>query len=219
MSAPTHHVVAIDGPAASGKSSVSRELAARLGFLHVNSGAMYRALTWSVLRAGVSPDDPGAVVAHLGVIDIACGEEGGRATLSVDGVDPGDGLTSPEVNAGVSAVSGIPRVREVLVARQREYRLVADIVMEGRDIGSVVFPDTPYKFYIDASAEVRAARRQREGISDDLARRDAADSTREASPLVVAEDAIVIDTSEMDLTRVVEEVLAGLAGRGMEVDS
>jgi cytidylate kinase len=215
---PTEHlVIAIDGPAAAGKSSASREISQRLGFIHVNSGAMYRALTWSALRAGICPDDADGVIGHLEAIDIVCGEDGGRATLNVDGVDPGTGLTSTEVNAAVSAVSKIPTVREVLVAKQREYLSVGDIVMEGRDIGSVVFPETPFKFYIDASAEVRAARREREGIRDDLASRDAADSSRATSPLVAAEDALKIDTSEMDLAEVVEAILSGLTDRGMAV--
>ncbi len=217
MSADAHRVVAIDGPAASGKSSVARELSRRLGFIHVNSGAMYRALAWSVLRAGICPDDEAAVVAHLAEIDIACSELDGRALICVDGVDPGAGLITTEVNAGVSAVARIAKVREVLVAKQRDYLEIGNIVMEGRDIGSVVFPETPFKFYIDASVEVRAARRQREGIRDDLARRDAADSTRKASPLVVADDALVIDTSEMNLGEVVEAVVAGLNEMGLEV--
>lgn len=217
MTPTEHRVIAIDGPAASGKSSASREISQRLGFIHVNSGAMYRALTWSALRAGICPDDAEAVIGHMEAIDIVCGEDAGRATLDVDGVDPGAGLTSTEVNAAVSAVSRIPKVREVLVAKQREYLSVGDIVMEGRDIGSVVFPETPFKFYIDASAEVRAARREREGIRDDLARRDAADSNRPTSPLVAAEDALRIDTSEMDLAEVVEAILSGLVERGMAV--
>ena len=213
--ASSNNVIAIDGPAASGKSSVARELASRLGFLHVNSGAMYRALTWSVLRAGVSPGDPAAVIGHMNAIEIACGSDGGVATLTVDGVDPGDELTSPEVNAAVSAVSGIPKVREVLVAKQRDYQAVGDIVMEGRDIGSVVFPETAFKFYIDASAEVRAARRRGQGIDDDLEKRDAADSGRAASPLMVAEDAVVIDTSELAIPDVVAKVIESLRERGL----
>jgi len=211
-------VIAIDGPAASGKSSVSRHLAEQLGFMHVNSGAMYRALTWSVLRHSIAPADAPAVIAHLGAIEITCGASDGLATLTVDGVDPGDGLISTEVNGAVSAVSQIPEVRDVLVAKQREYQDVGDIVMEGRDIGSVVFPETPFKFYIDASPEVRAARRRDEGISDDLAKRDATDSRRKTSPLVIADDAQVIDTSEMGIDEVVALVLDGLRSRGLEIE-
>lgn len=215
--APQSVVIAIDGPAASGKSSVSRELAARHGFVHVNSGAMYRALAWSVVRNGVDPEDAASVIAHLARLEFACGVEAGVATLTVDGVDPGAELKSAAVNATVSLVAKIPEVREVLVAKQRECRALGDIVMEGRDIGSVVFPGTPYKFYIDASPEVRAARRREEGITDDLAQRDATDSQREASPLVAAEGAVVIDTSEMPLDEVVAAVEACLRERGLEL--
>lgn len=218
MNEPAHSVIAIDGPAASGKSSVSRALADQLGYVHVNSGAMYRALAWSALGAGVDVNDAVAVSAHLDQIDVICGVADGNATLEVNGVDPGAALKSPEVNGAVSAVAKIAEVRTVLVAKQREYANVADIVMEGRDIGSVVFAETPYKFYIDASSEVRAARRKAEGIDDDLARRDAIDSARKASPLVIPEDAIVIDTSEMNLTAVVDAVLEGLRQRGLAIE-
>lgn len=217
MNEQAHSVIAIDGPAASGKSSVSRVLADQLGFVHVNSGSMYRALAWSALSAGVDVNDASAVRAHLEKIDVVCGVRDGKATLEVDGVDPGAALKSPEVNGAVSAVAKIAEVRAVLVAKQREYANVADIVMEGRDIGSVVFADTPYKFYIDASSEVRAARRKAEGIDDDLARRDAIDTARKASPLVVPDDAITIDTSELDLSAVVAAVLEGLRQRGLAI--
>ncbi len=212
-----HSVIAIDGPAASGKSSVSRRLSSRLGYLHVNSGIMYRALTWSVLRSGIQTGDSGAVVNHLDGLDICCGISGEEATLTVDGIDPGSELKSSEVNTGVSTVSKIPEVRDVLVAKQREYLDVADIVMEGRDIGSVVFPETPYKFYIDASAEIRAKRRMDEGIEDNLAERDAVDSGRETSPLVIAENAVVIDTSEMTLEEVLLELIDRLREQGLDI--
>ncbi|MFP6874523.1 MAG: (d)CMP kinase [Verrucomicrobiales bacterium] len=212
-----HSVIAIDGPAASGKSSVSRRLSSRLGYLHVNSGIMYRALTWSVLNSSIQTEDTEAVVAHLGGLDICCGISGEEATLTVDGIDPGSGLKSSEVNAEVSAISKIPDVRDVLVAKQREYLDVADIVMEGRDIGSVVFPETPYKFYIDASAEIRTRRRMDEGIEDNLAERDAVDSGRATSPLVIAEDAVVIDTSEMTLEKVLIEVIDRLRVQGLDI--
>ena len=213
---PRHRVIAIDGPAASGKSSVSQMLSVRLGFLHVNSGTMYRALAWSVLRSGIQTKDFPAIVEHLREIEICCGISGDKATLTVDGTDPGNELKSSEVNAGVSAVSQVAEVRDVLVAKQREYLNVADIVMEGRDIGSVVFPETPYKFFIDASIEVRAKRRRKEGIVDNLAERDAVDSSRATSPMVVADDAVVIDTSEMTLEEVLAEILDRLRARGLD---
>ena len=217
ISGQQHRVIAIDGPAASGKSSVSEMLSTRLGFLHVNSGIMYRALAWSVLRSGIQAEDACAVVEHLHEIEICCGISGDKATLTVDGVDPGSELKSSGVNAGVSAVSQVEEVREVLVAKQREYLEVADIVMEGRDIGSVVFPDTPYKFFIDAAIEVRAQRRSKEGVVDNLAARDAADSSRAASPMVAADDAVVIDTSEMTLEEVLAEILDRLHLSGLNV--
>jgi len=178
---------------------------------------MYRALTWSVLRSGIQAGDCGAVVDHLAGLDICCGISGEEATLTVDGIDPGSELKSSEVNAGVSTVSKIPDVRDVLVAKQREYLDVADIVMEGRDIGSVVFPETPYKFYIDAAVEIRARRRMAEGIEDNLAERDAVDSGRKTSPLVIAEDAVVIDTSEMTLEEVLMEVIDRLRTQGLDI--
>ncbi|MCP4849492.1 MAG: (d)CMP kinase [Verrucomicrobiaceae bacterium] len=211
-----YRVIAIDGPAASGKSSVSQMLSEYLGFLHVNSGVMYRALAWSVLRAGIHANDDCAVVEHLRAIDLCCGISDNKATLTVGGVDPGGELKSSEVNSVVSAVSRVAEVRDVLVAKQREYLNVADIVMEGRDIGSVVFPETPYKFYIDASIEVRAKRRMKEGIVDDLAQRDAVDSSRETSPMVVADDAAVIDTSEMTLDEVLAEIIDRLRVSGLD---
>ncbi len=119
-------------------------------------------------------------------------------------------LASTEVNAGVSAIAAIPEVRERLVAEQRRYASARGVVMEGRDIGSVVFPDTPHKFYIDASPEVREARRRAEGITDSIASRDRTDSSRAASPLVVAEGAVVVDSSELGIDEVVERVLAAI---------
>ena len=210
-------VIAVDGPAASGKSSISSRISSKLGYLYVNSGAMYRALTWSVLRSGLDPHNAVSVIEHLSVIDMDCGQSLGLATLKVNGVDPGVEMKSAEVNDAVSVVSAIPEVREVLVAKQRDYREVSNIVMEGRDIGSVVFPETPYKIYIDASEEVRAKRRMIEGIHDDLIKRDTIDSARKASPLIISDEAFVIDTSQMSLDEVVNEVLRELQERGLEV--
>ncbi len=209
-------IVAIDGPAASGKSSVARALAARLGFLFVNSGAMYRAVTWSVLKAGVDSSDPDAVAAHLRRLTIGCGVRDGQATVTIDGDDPGEALVTPEVNDHVSPVARVPEVRETLVARQREYAKLGPLVMEGRDIGTIVFPGTPYKFYIDASREVRDARRRRQGLDDDLAARDRQDSSRAHSPLIVADDATVIDSSHLTIGEVVEAVLADMRANGFE---
>jgi len=215
---PDPVIVAIDGPAASGKSSVARALAARLGFLFVNSGAMYRAVTWSVLEAGIDANDPVAVAAHLGGLSIGCGLRDGEGTVTIDGIDPGKGLVSREVNENVSPVARVPGVRETLVARQRDYARLGSLVMEGRDIGTVVFPGTPFKFYIDAPEEVRDARRRAQGLRDDLAARDRQDRSRAHSPLALAADAVVIDSACLTIDGVVEAVLAAMRERGFVPD-
>ena len=213
----SNKVIAIDGPAASGKSSVSTIVSEKTGFLHVNSGLMYRALTWSVLKVGIDPKDESNVIEHLNSIDLECVKVNGSLCLQIDGFDPEEQLKSPEVNNSVSIVSAIEEVRSELVKKQRNYLLISNIVMEGRDIGSVVFPDTPFKFYIDASPEVRAQRRRGEGGVDDLAERDKLDSSRKVSPLVIPEDAVVIDTSEMNLDEVVDKVISELNSKGFNI--
>jgi cytidylate kinase len=213
-----HVVIAIDGPAASGKSSVARELAGRLNFAYVNSGAMYRALTWHILRHGVDPRDGPGIDHQLAQARIACDLQNNQSRILIDNVDPGDHLRDDDVNNSVSLVSCWPRVREILVDKMRSYRLHHDLVMEGRDIGSVVFPDTPFKFYIDASPEVRSRRRAAEGLRDEIATRDHADSSRRASPLVVARDADVIDSSHLTIDGVVNEIVARLKVKGLKID-
>ena len=212
-----HFAVAIDGPAASGKSTVARRLARRLNLIMVNSGAMYRAIAWATIQRGVDASDPEAVVALLDQIKITCGVSDGQSTILIDGLDPGDALREDQVNSRVSKVAAVPEVRELLVAKQREYLELGSLVMEGRDIGSVVFPDTPYKLYIDASEEVRMARRSAEGLTDVVSKRDAEDSKRKTSPLVVADGAAVIDSSEMDIDEVVETALDQLRVQGLTV--
>jgi cytidylate kinase len=203
----TFRVIAVDGPAASGKSSVSRALARRLGFVYVNTGAMYRAFTWLALSKGLDLSDPKAVEKLLGESRLEAQIENGESRFWVDGLDPAEALVSPEVNAGVSKIAALPPVRKRLVEIQRQFGERCHCVMEGRDIGSVVFPDAPAKFYIDASLEVRAARRAGQGISDSLVLRDAMDSTRKSSPLTIADGAHLIDSSEMSVSQVVEEML------------
>lgn len=210
-------LIAIDGPAASGKSSVARQLAARFDFVYVNTGEMYRAATWLVTSRGVNPEDPAAVAACLRGAEIDCVILDGISRVRVDGVEPGDGLRSKTVNDAVSPVSAVPEVREKLVRIQREFALAHDVVMEGRDIGTVVCPSTPYKIYIDASPEVRAKRRAAEGFQDQVTARDRLDSARKNSPLAVAADADVIDTTEMNIEEVLTEVLARLRQRGLRV--
>ena len=208
-------VIAIDGPAASGKSSVARALAQRLRWLYVNTGAMYRAVTWLAVSRGIAPENAGQVLSLLDTTTMRCGIAEGESTIHLDGTDPTPHLTEPAVNAGVSAIASIPEVRRLLVEKQREYALAHDLVMEGRDIGSIVFPETPYKFYIDASAEVRAARRAKQGLSDNLAVRDKVDSSRRTSPLVIAEDAHVIDSSHLTIDGVVGEIIGRLKLKGL----
>lgn len=210
-----HFAVAIDGPAASGKSTVARRLAKRLGLIMINTGAMYRAVAWATLQRGIQATDAAAVVAMLDQVHFQCGVENGNSTILVDGVDPGDALRSDAVNSRVSAVAAVPEVRHLLVEKQREYLKLGSLVMEGRDIGSVVFPATPYKLYIDASEEVRLARRSAEGLKDEVSQRDREDSKRKTSPLVVAEGATVIDSSEMDIEQVVEAAMRALRDQGM----
>ncbi len=210
-------VVAIDGPAASGKSTVARLLARRLRLAYVNSGAMYRAVTWWMLGRGADPADAGSVVALLPQMPLQCGLENGVSTIRFAGKDPAMLLYGDAVNQNVSAIARIPAVREMLVAIQREYREESALVMEGRDIGSVVFPDTEYKFYIDASPEVRARRRAQQGQRDSITERDRADTSRKTSPLTIAEDAHVIDSSNLTIDGVVGEIIGRLKLKGMEV--
>jgi cytidylate kinase len=213
-----HRVVAIDGPAASGKSSVARALARRLGFDYVNSGAMYRAATWFVLDRGVPPGDADAIARLIEATRIDCTLDRDGSKMLIDRIDPSAHLCDDRVNAEVSLVSSVPRLREILVEKMRGYARNRDIVMEGRDIGSVVFPETPYKFYIDASPEVRLRRREAQGLRDQIAARDRADSSRRASPLIIAEDAHVIDSSNLTIEGVVGEIVGRLKIKGMEIE-
>lgn len=213
-----HIIVAIDGPAASGKSSVARALAKRLGFVYVNTGAMYRAVTWWVVSKGVPVQDSNRVHQLLHYTNVVCGLENRESTISIDGEDPTPHLVSEAVNANVSAVSALPEVRRLLVEKQRIYAQDHDLVMEGRDIGSVVFPETDFKFYIDASAEVRALRRMRQGLQDSISARDKIDSTRRTSPLIIAEDAHVIDSSSLTIDGVVGEIIGRLKLKGLTIE-
>ena len=181
----------------------------------INSGAMYRAVTWKVLQENINPADNAAVIALLDRIDIHCGEIGMTSTCTIDGVDPGDELRSEAINANVSAISAIPEVRDLLVKLQRNYLDHTSIIMEGRDIGSVVFPDTPFKIYIDADEEVRASRRTDAGEVDSIARRDAADSERVTAPLIIADGAVVLDTSHHSIKSAVDAAITILKQQGL----
>jgi cytidylate kinase len=213
----SYRIIAIDGPAASGKSSVARALAQRLGFSYVNSGAIYRAVTWHVLQRSVDVHEPAAVAAAVEQAKIVCELVDDQSRIWIDDQDPTSHLRDDNVNRAVSIVSSIPRVREILVPQMRECAKANNVVMEGRDIGSVVFPETPFKFYIDASPEVRAQRRRAEGQRDEIAARDRADSSRAASPLVIAPDAEVIDTSTITIDGVVNEIMHRLKQKGLPI--
>jgi cytidylate kinase len=198
-------VVAIDGPAGSGKSTLSRALAARLGVQRLDTGAMYRSVAWAVLQRGVDPGDPDAVADVARTLELEVGDR-----VVAEGTDITEAIRGPEVSAAVSAVAANPAVRAVMVDRQRDWVTThGGGVVEGRDIGSVVLPDARLKLYLDASPEVRAARRSEEG-AEAVARRDRLDSTRAASPLEVPDGARVIDTGAHSVDEIVEQVLTWL---------
>lgn len=216
-------VIAIDGPAGTGKSTIARAVAERLGLDHLDTGAMYRAVTFAALANGVPVTDNEALAALARRVDLMI-EDG---TVTVDGVDATAAIRGPEVTAAVSTVAANAAVRAELVARQREWaNRHRGGVLEGRDIGTAVFPDAELKVYLTASPAVRARRRGADpsgagvgegavvdlaAVEADLARRDLADSSRAASPLAQAADAVVVDTSDLTVAQVVDRVLAALA--------
>ena len=212
--------VAIDGPGASGKTTVGARVAGRLRFRFLDTGLTYRAATWAALRRGVDMEDDEALAVMTRSLDIRITE---ASRVLVDGVDATDGLNTSEVDRNVSRVSAVREVREALVPIQRRAAEDGPIVMVGRDIGTVVLPDARTKVYLDASPEVRSARRRAdivraggsvelEQVSDELRRRDTYDSGRKESPLMVAKDAVVIDTSEIDVDEVVEQIIRLVRG-------
>ena len=198
-----HPAIAIDGPAASGKSTVAKLIADRLGYTFLNTGAMYRAVTWYMLEQGIDPADTDAVLAALPSVPLSFGKDGSRSIVLCNGSPLTEELTRQEVNDHVSTIAAIPEVRSLLVNRQRDYNRQEPVVMEGRDIGTVVFPDTPFKYFVTASEEVRAARRAAEGLTDSIAERDRKDSSRATAPLAQAQDALLVDTSDMSIDQVV----------------
>jgi len=214
-----HRVVAIDGPAASGKSSVARALARRLGFVYVNSGAIYRAITWHLLKNGIHTEEIDRISEALESAAITSRIGDGESHIVIDYVDPADHLRDDRVNQSVAHVSRFPLVREIVAQKLHEHARSEDLVVEGRDIGSIVFPDTPYKFYVDASPEVRLERRAAQGERDEIALRDHADFSRLVSPLVIAEDAHVIDTSHLTVDKVVHEILTRLQETGLRIQT
>jgi cytidylate kinase len=210
--------ITLDGPSGTGKSSVARAVAARLGAAYLDTGAMYRAATVAVLDAGVAPDDADAVARVVADATIEVGTTAGVELVQVDGVDVAVRIRSAEVTRAVSAVSAVPAVRRQLVDQQRALVAAAEaVVVEGRDIGTVVLPDATVKIYLTAAPEVRAERRAGQlglttaeeiaELAEDLRRRDEYDSSRADSPLRPADDAIVVDSTELDRDAVVAKVV------------
>ncbi len=204
-------VIAIDGPAASGKSSVSRGVAEALGYLFVSSGYFYRALAWGFLRDQTALDSLDAWIAGQ---SLSLGETSGGLALLLNGENVAMHLSSPEVASMVSPLAAFPAVRQLVNGNLRALAKWNDLVIEGRDIGSVVFPETPYKFYLDASPGERARRRGLEGAVDSVAERDRLDSTRATAPLRIPEGAVVIDTTNLTLDEVIGVVTGHLARLG-----
>lgn len=212
-------IIAIDGPSGTGKSSVSRAVAAKLGAKYLDTGAMYRIATLHVLRGGIDPADTAAVIERTADLPLRISDDPADTRVFLADDDVSAEIRGPEVTAAVSAVSAIPEVRENLVAQQRRIAATAgDIVMEGRDIGTVVLVEAPTKVYLDARPEVRAQRRHDQNVaagkaSDydavlaDVIRRDELDSSRKTSPLRPAEDATIIDTSDLTMVEVISAVI------------
>ncbi len=211
-------VVAMDGPAGSGKSSASRGLAGALGLRYLDTGAMYRAMTWRMLLDGIDVTDAAAVAELADKPVIIPGTRPDAPTITLDGADVARQIRSDSVTAAVSAVSAVPRVREVLRNQQRALVGAGGIVVEGRDIGTVVVPTAQLKVYLSADSAARARRRTAEMAVDDtrdeqsvetaLLHRDTHDSTRAASPLSCASDAVVLDTTHLPLSDVVDTLVA-----------
>jgi cytidylate kinase len=208
-------IIAIDGPSGAGKGTVARELAKRLDYRHVDTGAMYRAVAWKAVRNNVSLDDEDAVaeIAQHATLDV------GPGAVIIDGHDVTHAIRTPEIDRASAATARLPKVRSALVARQRREGEGGGVVMEGRDIGSVVFPHADVKIYLDASPEERARRRAADpahgvsraaaasDVANELEARDRSDRTRSTSPLTKAQDAVTVDTTALSIDETVEQVL------------
>jgi cytidylate kinase len=213
-------LIAIDGPSGAGKGTISRTIAQSLGYRHIDTGAMYRAVGWKAAHDGLALDDEEAVSELARRADIIV--EGG--VVSIDGHDVTRAIRTPEIDKAATAVARLPRVREVLVGRQRDIGRQGGVVMEGRDIGTVVFPGADVKIYLDASAEERARRRANDSahtgsqggqaaVAAAIEARDKADTTRTVSPLTLAGDAVHIDTTGLPIADVVERVMGLVRGK------
>ena len=221
-------IVAIDGTAGSGKSTTAKGVAEKLGFLYLDTGAMYRAATAAVLSASIDSDDESAVSDCVETIEIDFDESG--RLIFLNGMDVSQTIRGREVTQNVSAVSAYPRVRKRMVAMQREIAGYRDFVVEGRDIGTVVFPNADFKFFIVASIEERAKRRQKDlaglgieqtvnDIVKNLKRRDALDSSREVSPLTKSEDAVEVDTTSMTIEQQIDLIVTHVRDRSIKKET
>ncbi len=217
MSDFPHPVIAIDGTAASGKSTFSRQLAGRLGYVYVNTGAMYRGVTWYLQQKNIPLRDAEAVAREVQAAGVETRLREGELVFRIAGLDPLPHVRESLVNEGVSLVAQVAAVRKLLVAEQQRLAAQAPLVMEGRDIGTVVFPRTPYKFYLDANAEVRAQRRSRQGETDVILTRDVLDQQRENSPLTRAPDALCLDSGNASVEELIAIALQHLASRGLKI--
>jgi len=215
---PTPLVIAIDGPAGAGKSTVAQKVAARLGLAYVDSGATYRAMALKALQSGIAPDDEAAVAKLVAQTDIRITMDGLQFRVFVDGEDATDKIRTPEVTLASAKVSRLPEVRAKLVAVQRLCAVGRGVVMEGRDIGTVVFPDASLKIFLRADPVERARRRLKQDsktgrsatlkqTADEIALRDQLDAERKISPLVAAPDAVMIDSTHLAADQVVEQIV------------
>lgn len=210
--------VAIDGPSGAGKSTVARDVAARMGYVYVDTGAMYRAIGLAVYRRGITGEDTAGIIASLPTVDISLAYQDGMQHVLLNGEDVSEAIRTPEIAQYASKVSAVPEVRRFLLDVQRDMAKNSNILMDGRDIGTVILPDAPVKIFLTASAKTRAERRYRElkekgqqvtleGVLADIQARDRQDTTRAVAPLRQADDAVLLDTSALDLEQSIAAVL------------
>ncbi|TAK95660.1 MAG: (d)CMP kinase [Verrucomicrobia bacterium] len=211
-------VIAVDGTSASGKSTTSKHLAKLLGFVYVDTGAMYRTLGWYCLRHKIDPanEKAAATACRKWKTTLECVDK--QVNLLVDGVNPARELRTPEVSSATSLIAAVPKVRDWMKKKQRECIQFGDLVMEGRDIGTNVFPETDFKYYLDAHLEERTKRRAAEGIHENLAARDQRDSQRAAAPLMIALGAKVINNSGMTIPATCDIIIADMQAKGAKVE-